>query len=121
MGRISYWRGKEQGGRSPVIEREYLGRIYASKKEANYAAELELLKRAGEIEWWVSQYKVELQGKGGKKVCDYYVDFKVKYTDGRVEYVEVKGWATELWKLKKKLFEQQLAVDEPEAKFRIID
>ena len=42
------------------IQKEYNGRVYHSKKEADYACELDLLQRAGEIKWWIPQYKIDL-------------------------------------------------------------
>lgn len=39
----------------------------------------------------------------GKLVCRMVVDFEVHYVDGRVEYVEVKGMQTDVYRLKLKL------------------
>lgn len=40
----------------------------------------------------------------GYIVCDYYIDFVVYHLDGTVEYIECKGYPTDVWKLKWKLF-----------------
>jgi hypothetical protein len=75
-----------------------------SKLEAKYAQQLSLLSRAGEVLRWEEQVPVELK-VNGKKICKYIVDFRVWYTDGREEWVEVKGFMTDVAKLKIKLFE----------------
>lgn len=75
-----------------------------SKFEAGKALELELLKKAGEIKDFQEQVKIPLV-VNGYVVCNYYIDFMVEHNDGTIEYIETKGWVTETWKLKWKLFE----------------
>lgn len=82
----------------------YNGVKYHSKKEAAYAAELDLRQKAGEIERWERQVKISLD-VNGFHIANYYIDFIVYYPDGTREYVEVKGFETEVWQLKWKLFE----------------
>lgn len=79
------------------------GKQYDSKFEGGYAQELELRKKAGDIEDFDSHLRMPLE-VNGYVVCDYYIDFAVYYKDGSVEYVETKGYATDVWKLKWKLF-----------------
>ena len=92
-------------GTSPQV---YKGIRYHSRKEANYAMELDLLrhnaKPAGRVTEVKRQYKVPLYVKG-KLICNWYCDFLVFFADGREEYHEVKGFETEVWKLKRALFE----------------
>lgn len=71
---------------------------YASKREAQYAAELERLKSNGEISGWLEQVPVKLPG-GIKYVCD----FMLIMADGTVKLVEIKGMETPAWKLKLRL------------------
>jgi len=82
--------------------------IYHSKKEANYAATLDMLKKAEDpkdrVVRWERQVRVPLIVKG-KLIANWYIDFLVTYGDGRVQYEEVKGFATETYLLKRKLFE----------------
>jgi len=78
--------------------------MYHSKKEAGYARELDLLYRAGEIKDWEGQYKLPLD-VNGYHICNYIVDFKVINKDGSIELHEVKGFETEIWRLKWKLTE----------------
>lgn len=53
------------------------------------------------IEYQV-KYPIEINGK---HICNYYADFKVTYADGRVEVVDVKGFITDVYSLKKKMVE----------------
>lgn len=75
-----------------------------SKFEAGKAQELELLKKAKEIKDFQEQVKIALV-VNGFHICNYYIDFVVEHNDGEIEYIETKGYATDVWKLKWKLFE----------------
>lgn len=82
---------------------------FASQKEAKEYSELLLRQKAGEIKEIKLQPRFELQPtfqRGRKKYRPiYYIaDFKVTYTDGRVEVIEVKGCKTKDYMIKKKLF-----------------
>lgn len=78
------------------------GKIYDSKMEARYAEKLEWRKKAGEIKEIIPQFCLRLD-LNGKHICKYYVDFKVVYPDGKEEFHEVKGFETDVWKLKWKM------------------
>lgn len=87
------------------------GIIFDSKREAERYSELKLLERAGKIEHLILQPKFILQNgyrkKSGEKVRDitYIADFR--YIENGVEVVEdVKGVETEVFKLKRKIFEK---------------
>lgn len=54
------------------------------------------------------------------KICDYVIDFVVRYEDGRVELVEVKGMQTPIFKLKLKMFRASYLQDHPEWKYVIV-
>lgn len=84
--------------------RDYNGRLYHSQKEADYAAELDLMKRAGEIQEWKPQHRVSLD-VNGHHICNYIVDFFVIDKHGEEQLVEVKGFETDLWRFKWKLTE----------------
>lgn len=77
---------------------------YHSKKEAAYAESLDLLVKAGEIESWERQVRISLD-VGDYHICNYYVDFLIHHKDGIREFVEIKGFETDVWRLKWKLFE----------------
>jgi hypothetical protein len=82
---------------------------FDSKKEANYYLQLKLLLDAGKIEALDLQPKFLLQpaftkhGKTYRKI-EYIADFSY-YENGKRVIVDVKGFKTETYKLKKKLFE----------------
>ena len=73
---------------------EYEGRKYHSRKEADYARELDLLKRAKNdaqrVLEWHPQVRYDL-AVNNVPVTTYVLDFRVHYADGRVEYIDVKG------------------------------
>lgn len=75
-----------------------------SKFEAGKAQELELRKRAKDIVDFQEQVKIALV-VNGFHICNYYIDFVIEHNDGTMEYLECKGFATNEWKLKWKLFE----------------
>lgn len=83
---------------------EYNGVKYHSKREARYAEELDWLRKAGRIQRWERQVKIELKVLG-VLICNYIVDFKVINRYGGIEFHEVKGVETPDFKLKWKLFE----------------
>ena|SRR3972149_10728643 len=107
-------------GKYKNMTKQFGGRSYDSKLEANFAEELEWRKKAGEIKEIIPQYKIDLKGLQGKHVCNYYVDFKVINADDSITYYEVKGMELPLWQLKWKLTEQQIAIDEPGAELIVI-
>jgi hypothetical protein len=82
---------------------------FDSKKEARRYEELKLLERAGEIQNLELQPEFELQPKFRKngvtyRPIKYRADFK--YTDhGKIVIEDVKGMKTDVYKIKKKLFE----------------
>jgi len=41
----------------------------------------------------------------GYHICNYFIDFVIEHKDGTLEYREAKGFATDTWKLKWKIFE----------------
>jgi hypothetical protein len=74
---------------------------YASKRESEYAAALQLQKQSGVVLDWLEQVPVRLPG--GTK---YVVDFMVIARDGSVKFVEVKGMQTQVWRLKMRQLEE---------------
>jgi hypothetical protein len=82
----------------------YRDRIYDSAKEAAHAAMLDRQVRAGVVARWSPQVRFPVV-INGKKCCDYVCDFVVDYADGRQEVVDVKGFRTSIYRLKKKIVE----------------
>jgi hypothetical protein len=84
---------------------EYNGIKYDSKLEAKIARDVELLAAAGILTRWARQVRYELRGLNGKVVATHVVDFVLEFADNHTEAWEAKGYPTEDWKLKRKLFE----------------
>lgn len=76
-------------------------RTYASKAEARYAVALEHRKRAGEVIGWFEQVPIQLPGG-----IVFRLDFLVFESDGSVRAIEIKGYETPAWKMKRKLVEE---------------
>ena len=95
-----------------AVKQTFNGRSYHSKKEAEYAKTLHLRKLAGEVTEILPQYPLRLY-VNGKKICNYFIDFKITLSDGTVQLIEVKGFETALWRLKWKLTEALLDEIEP--------
>ena len=83
------------------------GHKHQSKKEALYCNDLELLKKAGKIIDYKIQQSYSLYGVGYIKICKMIVDFEIINNDNKLEIHEVKNkyTKTQLYKLKKKIFE----------------
>ena len=85
----------------------YDGITFDSKKEAKYYLELKLRKKAGDIKDFKLQPEFVLldpdqdhvTGRGIK----YRADFKIINNDDSVEIIDVKGYKTSVYKIKKKL------------------
>lgn len=90
---------------------------FDSKFEAGKAEELELLKKAKQIKDYQTQIVIPLI-VNGFTVCTYKIDFVIEHNDGGLEYLETKGYATDVWKLKWKLFEA-LFSDDPNVKLTV--
>lgn len=97
----------------------YGGRTYHSRREAEHAMQLDWMKRAGEIREWHPQRKIQIK-VNGMHICNYYVDFLVIGPNGERAYHEVKGFSTDLWRIKWKLFEALLDEIDPGAELFVI-
>ncbi len=94
---------------------------FDSKKEAEYYCQLKLLKQAGKIKDYKLQPRYELQPafeKNGKKyrAITYIADFAIINNDGTTEVVDIKGVETQVFKIKKKLFEYMY----PDLKLKVV-
>nr|DAX39490.1 MAG TPA: Endonuclease [Caudoviricetes sp.] len=87
----------------------YKGLVFDSIKERNYYMYLESLLQAGEITDLELQVKFEIQPRfkavNGHIIrpITYLADFVYKDKDGKTVIVDVKGYKTDVYKLKKKL------------------
>ncbi len=80
------------------------GHIHQSIGEARYCDSLAVLEKAGAIKSYKSQQMFDLT-VNGKRVTGHRVDFLVMTKEGKLEVHEVKGFPTDLWKIKMNLFE----------------
>ena len=90
-------------------------KVADSKKEEKRLNELRLLERAGEIKELQTQVKYELQPSyilNGKKIrpITYIADF-IYFTGGELIIEDVKGYRTEVYRLKKKMFEFRYGIE----------
>jgi len=84
-------------------KQEYNGFRYDSGFEASYAQELDLRIKAKDIKSYDRQVNLDLI-VNDFVVCQYRIDFIIHHNDNTTEYVECKGYQTDVWKLKWKLF-----------------
>lgn len=96
---------------------EYHGIKFDSKKEMAYYIKLELLEQKGIIKDLELQKSFELQpsfklnGKTYKKIT-YRADFSyVLVQDNKIHIVDTKGFRTEVYKLKKKMFAYKYGIE----------
>lgn len=109
-------RGHKYGAMATVVD----GVRFSSKAEARRYQELTLLERAGQIKELELQPKFPLyvaHQRGGElhQVCTYIADFRYREGPRGVLVIEdVKGCKTPVYRLKKKMFENQygLAITE---------
>jgi hypothetical protein len=80
------------------------GITFASAKEAKRYGELKLLERAGQITSLTLQPRFPLK-VAGKLVTTYVADFSYLERDGRVVVEDAKGFKTDVYKIKAKLFD----------------
>lgn len=88
------------------IQKKHGGRTYHSTLEADYAAHLDLLIKAGEVQSWQPQPRFPLKVEG-KLICSIIPDFLVVGKHGREEIHETKSWATQTpeWRIKWRLMQ----------------
>jgi len=81
-------------------------KTYDSKREANRAAELKILQKAGEIVQIFEQVPFELPAE-----IIYKADFVILWRDGKWTVEDSKGYQTDVYKLKKKLFFDRYGIE----------
>jgi hypothetical protein len=88
------------------------GHVFDSKIEARYYEQLKWLQEHNQILFFRLQPRYLLQeafrknGKTFRKI-EYIADFEVHHLDGSIEVIDVKGYETEAFKIKRKLFEKK--------------
>ena len=96
---------------------EYDGYTFDSIREKNYYIKLKLLEKAGKIKELELQKEYELQpsyklGNKASRKITYRADFTYKSTeDDKLHVIDVKGFRTDVYRLKKKLFEYKYKIE----------
>lgn len=86
------------------------GHKFDSQIEARYYHQVKWLQATGEIKSFSLQPRYLLQdsfkknGVGHRKI-EYVADFEITHIDGTIEVVDIKGFETTDFAIKKKLFE----------------
>lgn len=101
---------------------KYDGYTFDSIREKNHYIKLKLLEKAGKIKELELQKEFELQpsyklnNKTIRKIT-YRADFTYKTTeDNKLHVIDVKGYRTDVYRLKKKLFEYRYKIEIEEIK-----
>lgn len=81
---------------------------FPSQKEADFYCNLKILLRAGEISGFCRQARfVVTEGNEQNSCVEYITDFVIFYPNGTYRIVDVKGYKTEVFKLKMKSFSEK--------------
>lgn len=95
----------------------YDGHKFDSKKEANYYNQLKLLQRAGLIrdlelqKTFILQPSFKLNNKTRRQIT-YIADFTyVSTEDNKIHVIDVKGFKTDVYNVKKKMFEYKYGIE----------
>lgn len=95
----------------------YDGHTFDSIREKNYYIKLKLLEKAGKIKELELQKEYELQpsyklNKKTNRKISYIADFTYKTVDDdKLHVIDVKGYKTDVYKLKKKLYEYKYKIE----------
>lgn len=90
--------------------------LFDSKKEANYYIYLKMLEDAGKIVDLELQRKFVLQptfklNEKTYRAITYVADFVYKDQEGQTHVVDTKGYRTEVYKIKKKIFMKKYGIE----------
>ena len=86
------------------------GFTFASKREAHYYRIYSAMENAGIIKNFKMQTSLPFT-LNGKKMFTYKPDFEYDDSDGQHHYIDVKGIETPVFRLKKKLIEEQYKIE----------
>ena len=115
---INYWQKSERSITNKYKNKKVVvdNILFDSKKEANYYTKLKILRDAGKIvdlelqKRFVLQQGFKLNGKTYRSIT-YVADFVYKDDKGQVHIVDTKGYRTEVYKIKKKLFMKKYGIE----------
>jgi transcription initiation factor TFIIIB Brf1 subunit/transcription initiation factor TFIIB len=98
---------------------QYAGHRYDSKFEAQIAEDLDTRLKGKDIKAVERQIKIPLEAYG-THIFNYIIDFVITHNDDSKEYLEVKGYETDLWKTKWKIFEAKMNLEDPSAVLTVL-
>ena len=115
---INYWQKSERSITNKYKNKKVVvdNILFDSKKEANYYTKLKILRDAGKIvdlelqKRFVLQQGFKLNGKTYRSIT-YVADFVYKDDKGQVHIVDTKGYRTQVYKIKKKLFMKKFGIE----------
>ena len=84
---------------------------FDSQLEAKYYSLLKLQQHEGSVLFFLRQVPLHIHGPEKSANIKYVCDFQVFYSDGRVEFIDIKGFETPDFKMKKKLVEANYPID----------
>lgn len=99
-------KGKEQPAPPPKsskygsVMEECQGIKFQSRREAKYFRELQARQYAGEVSYFLRQVPFFLVGG-----VRYRIDFMEVWKDGSIHWVDVKGFRTQTYKMKRRMVE----------------
>lgn len=107
-----------------AVRQSYNGYSYDSKLEAQWAANLDILKRAGEIADWDRQFKVEMIAHDSQGIpritMTHKVDFRVHELDGSFTLLEVKGFETADYRTRARWLKKLWLIDRPNYRYEVV-
>ncbi|MGB1317128.1 MAG: DUF1064 domain-containing protein [Flavobacteriales bacterium] len=107
-----------------AVRQTYNGYSYDSKFEAQWAANLDMLKNAGEIIDWDRQYTVEMvahDSSGNPKMSmKHKIDFRVHELDGTYTLLEAKGFETADYRIRKRWLEKLWLPEHSDYRYQVV-
>jgi len=88
-----------------AVMEECQGIKFQSKREAKYYRELQARVSTGEVKYFLMQVPFLLIGG-----VRYRCDFMEVWTDGSIHYIDVKGFKTETYRIKRRMVEASFPV-----------
>jgi len=96
------------GNRKTVID----GITFDSKAEGDYYAALKIREKAGEVSAVEMQRPFKMLGPKGELIATYKADFAFwDHVEDRFRVIDVKGYVTREFRLKRKMMKALLGID----------
>ena len=91
--------GAKKKNKYSAKKQTFRDRKYDSTLESEKAIDLAWQQKAGLVKEVKPQHKFDLR-VNEHHICNYYIDFRVVNEDKTVDYIEVKGMPTDMWRTK---------------------